>query len=152
VQSTAEMRDAVAARLASADVLIMAAAPADYQPIERAPGKLKKTGRPRSIELLETPDILVSTRDARRAGTIVVGFALETDDLLANAMRKLESKGMDLVVLNAANEPGSGFGVDTNRVTIVTRGAAAPEQLPLLDKRDVADAILDRVEGLLDGR
>jgi phosphopantothenoylcysteine decarboxylase/phosphopantothenate--cysteine ligase len=83
---------------------------------------------------------------------VVVGFALETDDLLANATRKLDGKGLDIVVLNAANELGAGFGVDTNRVTIVQRGGIAPEQLPLLDKRDVADAILDRAEGLLDGR
>ena len=152
VQSTTEMRDAVAARVGGTDVLVMAAAPADYQPSERSPRKLKKTGGTRSIELRETPDILVSTRGERGAGTVVVGFALETDDLLANAKRKLEGKGMDLVVLNAANEPGAGFGVDTNRVTIVQRGAAEPEQLPLLDKRDVADAILDRVETLLNGR
>jgi phosphopantothenoylcysteine decarboxylase/phosphopantothenate--cysteine ligase len=152
VQSTTEMRDAVAAHVGGADVLVMAAAPADYQPAERAAGKLKKTGAPRAIELRETPDILVSTRDARREGAVVVGFALETDDLLANARKKLDGKGLDMVVLNAANEPGAGFAVDTNRVTIVTRGAAQPEQLPLLDKRDVADAILDRVEVLLDGR
>ena len=152
VQSTTEMRDAVAAHIATADVVVMAAAPADYQPAERAPGKLKKTGGARSLELHETPDILVSTRSARRATAVVVGFALETDDLLENAKRKLTGKGLDMVVLNAANEPGAGFGVDTNRVTIVTRGRAEPEQLPLLDKRDVADAILDRVEKLLDGR
>jgi phosphopantothenoylcysteine decarboxylase/phosphopantothenate--cysteine ligase len=152
VQSTTEMRDAVAARLGSADLLVMAAAPADYQPADRASGKLKKTGGARAIELRETPDILVSTRDARRKGAVVVGFALETDDLLANARRKLDAKGLDLVVLNAANEPGSGFGVDTNRVTLVTRGTGEPEQLPLLDKRDVAEAILDRAEALLDGR
>jgi phosphopantothenoylcysteine decarboxylase/phosphopantothenate--cysteine ligase len=152
VQSTTEMRDAVAERLGTADVLVMSAAPADYEPSARAPGKLKKTGRARSLDLRETPDILVTTRDARRPGTVVVGFALETDDLLANARRKLDGKGLDIVVLNAANEPGAGFAVDTNRVTIVQRGAKEPEQLPLLDKRDVADAILDRVEGLLDGR
>jgi phosphopantothenoylcysteine decarboxylase/phosphopantothenate--cysteine ligase len=152
VQSTTEMRDAVASRVAAADVLVMAAAPADYQPAERAPGKLKKTGGARAIELRETPDILVSTREARRPGAVVVGFALETDDLLANARKKLDGKGLDMVVLNAANEPGAGFGVDTNRVTIVRKGVAEPEQLPLLDKRDVADAILDRVEELLDGR
>jgi phosphopantothenoylcysteine decarboxylase / phosphopantothenate---cysteine ligase len=151
VQSTTEMRDAVAAHVGQADVLVMAAAPADYQPAERAAGKLKKTGAPRALELRETPDILVSTRSARRNGAIVVGFALETDDLLANARKKLDGKGLDMVVLNAANEPGAGFAVDTNRVTIVTRGGE-PEQLPLLDKRDVADAILDRVEVLLDGR
>jgi phosphopantothenoylcysteine decarboxylase/phosphopantothenate--cysteine ligase len=152
VQSTTEMRDAVAAHIGGADVLVMAAAPADYQPTDRAPGKLKKTGSTRALELRETPDILVSTKGGRRAGAVVVGFALETDDLLANARKKLDGKGLDMVVLNAANEPGAGFGVDTNRVTIVTRGGAAPEQLPLLDKRDVADAILDRVEVLLDGR
>jgi phosphopantothenoylcysteine decarboxylase/phosphopantothenate--cysteine ligase len=152
VQSTTEMRDAVATHVAQADVLVMAAAPADYQPAERAAGKLKKTGGARTLDLRETPDILVSTRGARRNGAVVVGFALETDDLLANARKKLDGKGLDMVVLNAANEPGAGFAVDTNRVTIVTRGAAEPEQLPLLDKRDVADAILDRVEVLLDGR
>jgi phosphopantothenoylcysteine decarboxylase/phosphopantothenate--cysteine ligase len=152
VQSTTEMRDAVAERIGGVDLLVMAAAPADYQPTERAPGKLKKTGRARALELRETPDILVSTRDKRRPGAIVVGFALETDDLLANAKKKLDGKGLDMVVLNAANEPGSGFGVDTNRVTIVQRGASAPEQLPLLDKRDVADAILDRAAVLLNGR
>jgi phosphopantothenoylcysteine decarboxylase/phosphopantothenate--cysteine ligase len=152
VQSTTEMRDAVARHVGSADVLVMAAAPADYQPAERATGKLKKMGGARALELRETPDILVTTKGARRAGAVVVGFALETDDLLANAKKKLDGKGLDMVVLNAANEPGSGFGVDTNRVTIVRRGGAAPEQLPLLDKRDVADAILDRVEALLDGR
>jgi phosphopantothenoylcysteine decarboxylase/phosphopantothenate--cysteine ligase len=152
VQSTTEMRDAVAERLGNVDLLMMAAAPADYQPTQRAAGKLKKTGSPRPLELRETPDILVSTRDKRRKGAVVVGFALETDDLLANAKKKLDTKGLDMVVLNAANEPGAGFGVDTNRVTIVQRGGAAPEQLPLLDKRDVADAILDRAEVLLDGR
>jgi phosphopantothenoylcysteine decarboxylase/phosphopantothenate--cysteine ligase len=83
---------------------------------------------------------------------VVVGFALETDDLLANARRKLEGKELDMVVLNAANEAGAGFGVDTNRVTIVTRGAGAPEALPMMPKQEVAEAILDRAEVLLDGR
>jgi phosphopantothenoylcysteine decarboxylase/phosphopantothenate--cysteine ligase len=152
VESTTEMRDAVAARIGSADLLVMAAAPADYRPTERAEGKLKKTGGGRSLELQETPDILLTTKDGRRKGMVVVGFALETDDLLANARRKLEGKELNMVVLNAANESGAGFGVDTNRVTIVTRGAAAPEALPLMSKRDVAEAILDRAEGLLDGR
>jgi phosphopantothenoylcysteine decarboxylase/phosphopantothenate--cysteine ligase len=151
VQSATEMRDAVARHVGAADVLLMSAAPADYQPAERAPGKLKKTGAPRTVELHETPDILLTTRAARKAGAVVVGFALETDDLLANARKKLDGKGMDIVVLNAANEPGAGFGVDTNRVTIVGRASARPEQLPLLAKVEVAEAILDRVERLLDG-
>ena len=151
VQSTDEMRDAVAARIGSADVLVMSAAPADYRPAETAMGKLKKTGTDRTLDLRETPDILMTTRDARKQGSIIIGFALETDDLLANARRKLEAKGLDMVVLNAANEPDAGFGVDTNRVTIVRLGGE-PEQLPLMNKRDVADAILDRVEALVGGR
>ena len=152
VGSTAEMLQAVTTRLEMADVLVMAAAPADYRPAERAAGKLKKSGDGRTLELRETPDILKSTRELRRAGAIVVGFALETDALVENARKKLMAKDLDIVVLNAANEPGAGFGVDTNRVTIVTRGQAEPEELPLLSKREVADAILDRVEAMLDGR
>ena len=150
VQSTEQMRDAVAQRIGAADVVVMSAAPADYTPTTQAPGKLKKTGGDRTIELRETPDILLSTRAARRDGAVVVGFALETDDLLANARKKLDGKGLDMVVLNAANEPGAGFGVDTNRVTLVR--ADGEEQLPLLDKRDVAEVILDRVEALIGGR
>jgi phosphopantothenoylcysteine decarboxylase / phosphopantothenate---cysteine ligase len=152
VESTEEMRDAVTCRVGRADVLVMSAAPADYRPSERASSKLKKTGAARTLELQETPDILRSTLDARRKGAVVVGFALETDDLVANARRKLEAKSLDIVVLNAANEPGAGFGVETNRVTILGRGGAAIEELPLQHKRDVADAILDRVEKLLNGR
>ena len=152
VQDTLQMRDAVAERIGAADVVVMSAAPADYRPADRAPGKLKKTGGARAMELQETEDILVSTRARRKAGAVIVGFALETDDLLANARRKLEGKGLDFVVLNAANEPGAGFGVDTNRVTIVTHDGAEPEQLSLMDKRDVADEILDRVEARLHGR
>lgn len=152
VQTTTDMRDAVAAHIGTADVVVMSAAPADYQPAEVAPGKLKKTGDARSIDLRETPDILASTRAGRKPGAVIVGFALETDDLLANGRRKLEGKGLDMVVLNAANEPGAGFGVDTNRVTLIRRDVPEPEQLPLLDKRVVADEILDRVEALLHGR
>ena len=152
VESTTQMRDAVDAHIGSADVLVMSAAPADYQAASVAPGKLKKTGGVRTLELLETPDILLHTRARRRAGMLVIGFALETDDLLANARRKLDGKGLDMVVLNSATEPGAGFGVDTNRVTLITPGPFEPEVLPLLDKRDVADAILDRIEGMLHGR
>jgi phosphopantothenoylcysteine decarboxylase / phosphopantothenate---cysteine ligase len=152
VQTTTEMRDAVAARLPDADVLVMSAAPADYQPASPAAGKIKKTGKGRTLELQETPDILLSTRAQRRPASVVVGFALETDDLLANAERKLGEKGLDLVVLNAVNEPGAGFGVDTNRVALLQRDTPGSEQLPLLDKRDVAEVILDRIGVLLHGR
>ena len=149
VESTAQMHDAMAARIAAADVIVMSAAPADYRPAHVATGKIKKTGAPRSLELVETDDILRSTASARKPGAVVVGFALETDDLLANARRKLESKTLDLIVLNAANEVGSGFGGDTNRVTFIRRDSNEPEALPLMTKREVADELLDRVEALL---
>jgi phosphopantothenoylcysteine decarboxylase/phosphopantothenate--cysteine ligase len=152
VESTEEMRDAVAAHVAESDVLVMSAAPADYRPVHRAEHKLKKSGGARSIELEETPDILVTTRDKRRAGAVAVGFALETTDLLANAQRKLEQKTLDLVVLNDATEQGAGFGVDTNRVTLLARGKAQPEVLPLMSKAEVADVILDRVQAMMNGR
>ena len=151
VESTEEMLAAVAGELPEADVLVMAAAPADYRPAEQSATKIKKTGAPLSLELHETPDILAGTVGSRRTGCVVVGFALETNDMLANARRKLHAKSLDIVVLNSAAEPGAGFGVDTNRVTILTRGTEQPEELPLLDKRDVADEILDRVEALLNG-
>jgi phosphopantothenoylcysteine decarboxylase/phosphopantothenate--cysteine ligase len=152
VESTEEMRDAVGAQLGGADVLIMSAAPADYRPAERASVKIKKTGAKRTLDLEETPDILLSGRDQRRAGSVVVGFALETNDVLANARRKLDQKALDLIVVNDATETGAGFGVDTNRVTLLTRGASEPEELPLMSKSNVADAILDRVQTLLNGR
>lgn len=151
-ESTEQMRDAVARHIGQSHVVVMSAAPADYRPAHQSSSKLKKTGGARTLELQETPDILLSTRDERREGAIVVGFALETDDLLANARRKLDAKALDMIVLNAANEPGAGFGVETNRVTIIRRGQETPEALPLQHKRDVADAILDRVEELLHGR
>jgi phosphopantothenoylcysteine decarboxylase/phosphopantothenate--cysteine ligase len=151
VQSTTDMRDAVATHIGTADIVVMSAAPADYQPAARAEGKLKKTGGSRSLDLHETPDILLGTIESRKRGSVVVGFALETDDLLVNARRKLEAKQLDMVVLNAANEPGAGFGVDTNRVTFV-RANLEPEALPLLHKSEVAEEILDRAEAMLHGR
>lgn len=152
VESTQEMLGAIERHLRQADVLVMSAAPADYRPADQASSKLKKTGSARTLELVETPDILRSTIAARRDGAVIVGFALETDDVVANARKKLETKALDMVVLNSANEPGAGFGVATNRVTMLRRGSATAEELPLLHKREVAEAILDRVEAILDGR
>jgi phosphopantothenoylcysteine decarboxylase/phosphopantothenate--cysteine ligase len=153
VQSTQQMHDAVAQHAGSADLVVMAAAPADYRAAGIAQGKLRKTGQPRMLELHETEDILGSTQRLRKPGSTWIGFALETDDLIANASKKLERKGLDLIVLNDANEPGAGFGVDTNRVTFLARSGGEPERLPLMTKTDVADALLDRAERLMeDGR
>ncbi len=151
VETTAQMADAVRGALAHADVLIMAAAPADFAPATVAPSKIKKDRQPPAVTLDFTVDILASTRDARRPGSVVVGFALETDDVMAHARAKLDAKALDLIVVNDATEPGAGFAVDTNRVTLLDRAGGA-EELALLPKTDVADAILDRVEGLLGGR
>ena len=150
VETTAEMRDAIARQLPEADVLIMAAAPADFRPRAPAGSKIKKDAGPAPIELEGTPDILADTRSLRRDGIVTVGFALETDNALANARAKLEAKGLDLIALNVAGEQGAGFDVDTNRVTLVSRDAV--EELPLSAKTEVAEAILDRIEGRLRGR
>lgn len=150
VETTAEMRDVVARELPDADVLIMAAAPADFRPRAPAGSKIKKSAAPEPIELEGTPDILADTRPLRRNGIVSVGFALETDDALANAHAKLEAKGLDLIVLNVAGETGAAFDVDTNRVTLVSRESV--EELPLSAKSEVAEAILNRIEGKLRGR
>jgi phosphopantothenoylcysteine decarboxylase/phosphopantothenate--cysteine ligase len=150
VESTQQMADAVRTALATADALIMAAAPADFRPRDVAGQKMKKGTDAPSLPLEFTTDILKSTRDARRPGCVVVGFALETEQLEAGARAKLAAKDCDLVVANRV-ESEAGFGTDTNRVTLFGRDGAR-EELPLLDKHDVADAILDRVAGLVDGR
>lgn len=151
VESAAEMKDAVARALASADVLVMAAAPADFRPSQAAGSKIKKAAAPAAIALDPSPDILLETASQRRKGSVVVGFALETDDVLAHAHQKLAAKGLDLIVVNDAREAGAGFEGDTNRVTLLAADGVS-DALPLLSKRDVADAILDRVEALLGGR
>lgn len=148
VATTQEMADAVRREVASADVLVMAAAPADFRPAEVASAKIKKQGAAPMLALVENPDILASTRDARKPGCIAVGFALETDDLLEHAARKLERKGLDLIVANSAREAGAGFGHDTNRVTVLGRDGSR-EESGLRPKGEVADLILDRIEALL---
>ena len=150
VESTEQMAAAVRASLATADTLIMAAAPADFRPDGVAGQKIKKGDEAPVLSLAFTADILKSTRDARRPGCVIVGFALETDDLEANAQAKLASKDLDLIVANGVSSD-AGFGADTNRVTIFGRDGAR-EALPLQSKADVAEAILDRVAGQLDGR
>ena len=151
VETTAEMAAAVEELVPSADVLIMAAAPADFRPAQVATSKIKKRAEAPVLALEHTTDILQATLARRRGDTIVVGFALETNDAILNGKAKLRDKKLDLIVVNDATEPGAGFGVDTNRVTLIDR-AGAEEVLPLLSKSDVADAILDRIERLAHGR
>ena len=151
VESTSDMADAVQTMLPRADVLIMAAAPADFRPQSVSSSKIKKGKSTPVLTMDHTVDILRATVAKRRKGAIIVGFALETDDVVDNAKKKLRDKSLDLIVVNDAKEPGAGFGVDTNRVTLIDR-SGAEEVLPLLSKAEVADAILDRVERLANGR
>lgn len=146
-----EMSRAVAEILLGADVLIMAAAPADFRPASEAPQKIKKGRGAPKIVLEPTEDILKSTISRRKKISVIVGFALETTDGIRNAKEKLKSKELDFVVLNDPKEPGAGFGVDTNRVTVITRDGKE-EELDLMSKTDLAEILLDRVERELSGR
>jgi phosphopantothenoylcysteine decarboxylase/phosphopantothenate--cysteine ligase len=151
VDTVQEMSRSVAQNLPAADVLIMAAAPADFRPASEASEKIKKGRAAPKIVLEPTEDILQSTIPKRKKKSIIVGFALETSDGVKNAREKLKAKNLDLVILNDAKEPGAGFGVDTNRVTVITR-KGKEEQLDLMSKTDLAEILLDRVERELSGR
>lgn len=145
VESAAQMLDAVQAACTHADALIMAAAVADYRPVEAAAQKMKKDGRGSlSIDLVETTDIIASVQ----GDLIKVAFAAETQDLLANAQKKLASKGAQFVVANDVTASDAGFAVDTNRVTIIDVDGGQ-ESLPLMLKYDVSWRVLDRVAALL---
>jgi phosphopantothenoylcysteine decarboxylase/phosphopantothenate--cysteine ligase len=144
VQQAAEMRDAVVGECRDAQALVMAAAVADYQPSATAEQKVKRHAETLSLELTRTPDILAEAGK----GFIRVGFAAESEDLVANARRKLESKGLDLIVANDITGPESAFDADTNRVVILDR-TGGEEHLPVMTKYEVAQRILDRVVELL---
>ncbi len=146
VETTEEMQQALQGLVGTADALIMSAAPADYRPKAPANKKRPRSAGPLTVELEATPDILGSLK--RRKGMVVVGFALETGNGLANARSKMQNKALDFVILNDATEPGAGFEVTTNRVTILGPSGTKVD-LPLLPKRDVADRILDVVEEAL---
>ena len=150
-ETVEQMSKFVAKALPSADVLVMAAAPADFRPAERASLKIKKSRGATKIDLEQTEDILTSTIPKRKKKSLIVGFALETGDGLRNAREKLKSKDLDLVVLNDAAEPGAGFGVDTNRVTLIDR-TGTEEELQLMSKIELAEVLLDRIEAKLNGR
>ncbi len=141
VETAEEMAAAVAARAAGADVVVMAAAVADFRPKAPAATKLKKRDGVPEIVLEPTPDILAGLGAAKRPGQVLVGFAAETGDVVAEARRKLESKGADLLVGNDVSAHEVGFGWDTNAVTIVSRTAAV--EVPLSSKREIAEAVLD---------
>jgi phosphopantothenoylcysteine decarboxylase/phosphopantothenate--cysteine ligase len=148
--SAREMLDAVLSSSEGAAALIMAAAVADFRPQDVAAQKIKKSAPDAALDLhlVQNPDVLQAVHRAYGDALVKVGFAAESRDVLAEAGRKLVAKGLHLICANDVTEAGSGFGTDTNRVTILGRDGSR-EDLPLLTKAEVAERLLNRVEGLL---
>ena len=141
--TTGELLERASALAAQQDVLIQAAAPADYRAREVSPTKIKRTGETLMVELVPNPDIAAALGERKRAGQTLVGFAAETNDVVANAQGKLRRKSLDLIVANDVTRAGAGFDVDTNIITLIDAGST--RELPLMTKREAADRILDRV-------
>lgn len=151
VESTAEMAAAVMARAEEATIVVMAGAPADFRPAEAKPRKIKREGTETlALTLVPTEDIAAAVGARKRPGQLLVAFAAETEDLLANARKKLARKSADLVVANDVTEEGSGFGTETNRVHLLT--ASQTVSLPLLSKEEAAWAIADALRAIRLGR
>ena len=144
VETAAQMQDALERLWDSTDVLVMAAAVADFRPVACADGKIKKDGGVPNVVLEPTPDILCALAAKKRPGQTVVGFAAETSDLVANAQSKLARKNLDMIVANDVSQPGVGFQHDTNAVTFLRPGQAL-ESVALTDKRAIARELIDRV-------
>ncbi|HWL48812.1 MAG TPA: phosphopantothenoylcysteine decarboxylase, partial [Acidimicrobiia bacterium] len=157
VQTADEMREAVMNRAADADVIVKAAAVADFKPVSHAEKKLKKAEGPPEITLQPTPDILAdlgSHPEVRKPGSVLVGFAAETEEdvekLKGLARRKLETKGADMIVANEVGTHDSGFGVRTNRAVIATADGVV--DVGLVSKESLAAALIDRVVEFLTSR
>ena len=150
VISTQSLYDAMLERCGEQDIIVQAAAPADYRVERPAAQKLKKrAGEPLVLTLVENPDIAKAVGERKRPGQVLVGFAAETQDLLANAKGKLAGKNLDLIVANDVTAEGAGFGTDTNLVTLITREGETA--LPLMSKREVAGRIWDAAMTLFKG-
>lgn len=145
--TTQELLDRASELAQEQDLLIQAAAPADYRAKEVAPQKIKKQGgEPMTFTLVENPDVAATLGKAKRSGQVFVGFAAETNDVLAHARDKLARKNLDMIVANDVTRPGAGFDVDTNIVTLITKDGQ--EALPMMSKAEVAQRILDRALAL----
>lgn len=145
VESAEDMFQAVTSRMAEQDIIIKAAAVADYTPATVADNKIKKTDGEAAIALTRTKDILGYLGEHRTEKQILCGFSMETENMLENSRKKLDKKHLDLVVANNLKVEGAGFGVDTNVVTLITREGA--RELPKMTKEEVAGAILDTLVG-----
>ncbi|MCQ2437090.1 MAG: phosphopantothenoylcysteine decarboxylase, partial [Clostridia bacterium] len=143
VESSADLCEAVLARGDWADAVIQAAAPADFTPATVADKKIKKDGADMTIKLKSTTDIAKALGENKHEGQVLVAFAAETNDVMENARKKLKKKNADFIVANDVTRKGAGFGGETNIVTIISETECEP--LEMMSKREVADAILDRV-------
>lgn len=143
VQTAAEMYDAIVSRAQDYDFVIKAAAVADYTPAVTADNKIKKKDGDLSIPLVRTKDILKALGENKRPGQILCGFSMETENVLENSRKKLESKHCDMICANSLKSAGAGFGTDTNIVTLITKNSE--ESLELMSKEQVAHKILDKL-------
>lgn len=148
VVTAQEMQDAMEALAPKADAIIMAAAVGDYRPQMAAEQKIKKDERQLQVTLVRNPDILAHLGETKKPLQVLIGFAAETDNLVANATEKLRKKNLDFIVANDLLQKGAGFACDTNQVKILHRDGLV-EEVPCLPKEEVAALILDRVESLL---
>jgi phosphopantothenoylcysteine decarboxylase/phosphopantothenate--cysteine ligase len=148
VTSAEEMFNACNTLFPAADITVLSAAVADYKPSVKADQKIKKKDENLVLELTKTHDIAASLGKLKHNGQVIVGFALETENEQANALKKIETKNFDLIVLNSLNDKGAGFGHDTNKITIIDRGHQKKEFEIKTKKevaRDIVEAIIERV-------
>ena len=143
VTSAADMYDAITTRSSQADIVVMCSAVADYTPTLYSEQKVKKSDGDMSIALSRTKDILKNLGENKREGQIVVGFSMETENLIENSQAKLQKKNVDMICANSISTDKTGFGVDTNKVTLIFRNHV--EELPLCSKEETADMILDHI-------
>ena len=147
ITSTMSLYETMMEQCGKQDIIVQAAAPADYRAENTADQKIKKqAGEPLVLKLVENPDIAKAVGQCKKEGQILVGFAAETQNVLANAQKKLASKNLDLIVANDVTAEGAGFGVDTNIVTLITKDGS--DALPKLSKREVADRIWNKALSL----
>ncbi|HPW00745.1 MAG TPA: phosphopantothenoylcysteine decarboxylase, partial [Oscillospiraceae bacterium] len=150
VETAAEMAQAVLKEAAEADLVIMAAAVADYTPAEYAENKIKKSDGELTLALRRTEDILAALGERKPDWQALCGFSMETENLLENSRKKLAAKRADLIVANSVAEEGSGFACDTNKAVLLS--AQEETVLPMMTKEALADAILDRLAEMLDAK
>jgi phosphopantothenoylcysteine decarboxylase/phosphopantothenate--cysteine ligase len=141
IESAADLADAVLSRREENDVIIMAAAVADYTPVTKDDQKIKKSEGEFALPLKRTTDVLQALGENKKEGQVLIGFAMETQNLLENAQKKLVAKNADYIVANSIADAGSGFAVDTNNVTIISKEGLNP--LGLLSKEETAEKILE---------